>query len=61
MLSSFSRENSLGNENSLAHISFNFCYLDLKFCMQFSLAIDIELRKNDGDRIQEYLKSVIIP
>ena len=51
MVSSFSRENSLGNENSLAHISFNFCYIDLKFGMQIPIAIVFELRKNDGDRI----------
>ena len=51
MVSSFLRENSLGNENSLADISFNFCYIDLKFCMQIPIAIVFELRKNDGDRI----------
>ena len=51
MVSSVSRENSLGNENSLAHISFNFCYLDLKVCMQIPTAIVFELRKNDGVRI----------
>ena len=52
MVSFFSGENSLGNENSLAHISFNFCcYLNFKGCMQIPTAIVFELRKNDGDRI----------
>lgn len=39
------REKTALETNSIAHISFNFCYLDLKFCMQIPIAVVFELKK----------------